>query len=250
MESELNKKDIQRVEFEMLSELDQVCRENNLIYSLAYGTVLGAIRHKGFIPWDDDIDIMIEIDNYQRFCDILQRKLPQKYFVYSYETNPNYEYLFARIGLRDFRHHQIHIDIFPMVGLPKSAYGRKVFSKLAYLTYRCYFIKMVNANTNYCKDPMKKRKVLLLKALLFLFPSRLFIYVYERLKNTFPISRSSYIYNFCGLYKYKEIISNLYMRDLVTMDFEGQKFPVPNDWDKYLTHMYGDYMTPKKTNYV
>lgn len=250
MGMEINKNNIQHIELEILIEMDKVCRENGLTYSLAYGTVLGAARHKGFIPWDDDIDIMVDIDSYQYFCKAMQYKLPNKYFIYSYKTSPNYEYLFNRIGLRDVKHNQIHIDIFPMVGLPQSKYGRRIFSKVAYLTFRCYFVKMVDVRNNYKNEPAKRRISLLSKVVLFMFPQSLFIWIYEKLQKAFPISESEYLYNFCGLYKYKEIISKSYLSNLVYMDFEEQQFPVPENWHQYLVHMYGDYMTPKKSNYV
>lgn len=245
-----NLKEIQKMELDMLIEMDRVCRENDLTYSLAFGTVLGAVRHKGFIPWDDDIDIMVDIDHYKSFCKVLQDKLSNKYFVYSYETNSGYEYLFSRIGLLNKTHLDFHIDIFPMVGTPKSMLGRKIFSKVAYLIYRCYFVKKINVNINHKNKPNKKKLALLLKIILFVFPAKLFIWLYEKLSKAFPIDKSNYLYNFCGLYKYKEIIPKSYLNDLIYMEFENNPFPVPKEWDPYLRHMYGDYLTPKMSNYV
>jgi lipopolysaccharide cholinephosphotransferase len=250
MECGMNETMIQKAELEMLVEMDQVCREYNLTYSLAYGTVLGAVRHKGFIPWDLDIDIMVDIDSYQHFCDVLQSKLSERYAIYSYRTRPGYEFLFSRLGRSDRRHDELYIDIFPMVGLPKSPSGRKLYSKLAYFIFRGYFLKKVDARANYKEEPAKRRIALLAKVVLFAIPPILLIRCYERLQKTFPINGSMYIYNFCGLYKHKEIMLKSFLVDRVTMDFEGHLFPVPKEWDRYLTHIYGDYMTPRKTNYV
>lgn len=72
--------DIQKCEFEILVAIDKVCRENKIIYMLSSGTLLCAIRHKGFIPWDDDIDIMMTIDNYKKFLKIGQKALGDKFF--------------------------------------------------------------------------------------------------------------------------------------------------------------------------
>jgi len=245
-----NLKEIQKMELDMLIDMDKICRENNLTYSLAFGTVLGAVRHKGFIPWDDDIDIMVDIDNYKRFCKVLRDKLPDKYFIYSYETNSKYEYLFSRIGLLNSTHLNLFIDIFSMVGTPRSIFGRKLFSKAAYLIYRCYFVKKVNVNNKYKNKPNKKNKALFFKIILLIFPSKLFLWLYEKLSKAYPTDKSNYLYNFCGLYKYKEIIPKSYLYDLTYMEFENCPFPVPKEWDQYLKHMYGDYLIPKMSNYV
>lgn len=242
--SDLN--DVQKVELEMLVEVDRLCRQNDLKYYLAYGTALGAVRHKGFIPWDSDIDIVVDIDNYKRFCEVMENRLVDKYCIYSYETDPKYEELFARIALKYERHHKIHIDVFPMVGAPVTRSGRKLFSVIAYLIYRCYFVKKVDVNINYKNRPRKRKLALILKKLLFPLPSEFFIWLYEKLSKTFPFSKSDYIINFCGSYRYKEIIPKSYLGEPVYMEFEGHKLPVPQEWDKYLTQLYGNYLVPRR----
>jgi len=137
----MSTKEIHNLELEMLIEMDMICKKYNLNYYLAYGTLLGAVRHKGFIPWDTDIDIIVDIDSYERFCEILQNELSTKFYLSSPRTNKNYESLKARIHLKNSEHRKIHIDIFPMVGAPQSKIGQKIFSKIAYINYRCYFRK-------------------------------------------------------------------------------------------------------------
>ena len=250
MECEFSEKEIQDMELEMLMDMDRVCRKNHMKYSLAFGTVLGAVRHKGFIPWDLDADIMVDIDSYRHFCDVLQNGLPDKYLVYSYWNLPQYEYLLARVGLKDQGHRDIHVDIFPMVGTPKTDAGRKLYARTAYLLFRFYFLKKIKAGENYRDEPRKRRIARILRVILFPFPAGLFLRISERLQRAFPVVGSEYLYNFCGLYKYKEIIPSAYYLDLTDLEFEGYRLPVPVNWDGYLTQMYGDYMTPRKTNYV
>ena len=159
----LNIREIHNLELEMLLEMDRICKTHNLNYYLAYGTLLGAVRHKGFIPWDTDIDIIVDIDSYQRFCDILQRELSTKYCLSSTKTNKNYDSLKARIHLKNYDHRIIYIDIFPMVGVPRGKLCQRIFSKIAYINYRCYFIKKVKPNINYKYNIMKRIIVNILK---------------------------------------------------------------------------------------
>jgi len=240
-------KKVQRKELEMLIEVDRVCRKNGLTYYLAYGSVLGAIRHKGFIPWDSDIDIIVVTENYNKFCEILQKELTDKYCINSTKTDSTYELLFARIGLRDKKHHRIHIDIFPLAGAPKSRLGRKIFSKIAYLNYKCFYAKKISVNNKYIN---RKKLAIVAKIILLPFPSKLFIWIFNRLSTMFPVKEADILCNICGSYGYKELIPKSYFGNPVYMDFEGYKFPVPKEWDKYLRHIYGDYMIPKKDNYI
>lgn len=246
----MNERLMQEMELKMLTDMDRICREHGLSYSLAYGSVLGAVRHKGFIPWDLDIDIMVGIAEYETFCRVLREQLPPEYVLYSYRTDPAYEFLFSRIGLLHGRHDDLYLDIFPMVGWPGSPTLQRVFAKLAYGIYRGYFLKKIDAKVNYSHDPRKRRIATVAKCLLALVPPRLFSFLYEKLQLAFPLEKSVYVYNFCGIYGTKEIMPKGYLTDLMELEFEGQLFPVPRDWDSYLTHIYGDYMTPRKTNYI
>jgi lipopolysaccharide cholinephosphotransferase len=239
---------VQKAELEMLIEMNRICKENGLTYYLAYGTLLGAVRHKGFIPWDSDVDIMVEADKYTEFCNVIKNNISDKYFLYSIETNHNYEELFARIGLKNNLHQTIHIDIFPLAGAPKKNIAKKLFSKIAYLNYRSFFVKKVDVNVNYKSRPKKRIQAILVKLILFLVPSNLFVWVFKKLCTAYPIKDSDTVCSICCSGGYKELFPKDYLSEPVYMNFEGHKFLVPREWDKYLTRMYGDYMTPRKTN--
>lgn len=241
---------MQEAELQMLIEVDKICRENGLAYYLAYGTALGAVRHKGFIPWDSDLDIAVDTDSYAKFCQAINDNISGKYCVYSIETDRNYEELFARIGLKNNPYHEIHLDIFPLAGAPKTAFLKKLFARLAYINYRCFFVKRVNVNVNFKKRPGKKRQAILAKLVLSLIPAGFFVWVYKTLSKAYPLEQADTLCNICGAYGYKELFPKTFFGEPEYLEFEGHKFPVPKEWDKYLSHIYGDYLTPRKINYV
>lgn len=243
-------KSIQKQELDMLIEVDKICKKSNLKYFLGYGTVLGAIRHKGFIPWDTDIDILVEIDHYKQFCETIYKNIDSKYELKSIDTDPIYDSLKARVCLKGQLHNLIHIDIFPMVGSPKSTIMKKIFSKISYLNYRCYFVKKVNPNINYSNNKKKRILAFIAKFLLLPIPANIFVKIFYKLSTLYSITESNYLYNICGSYGLKEFIPKEWFEETIYADFEGYKFPIPKEWDKYLTHIYGDCMTPKKQNYV
>ena len=120
-----NIKEMQKIELEMLLEVDRICKKFNIRYFLIAGTLLGAIRHKGFIPWDDDIDIIIPLNDYIKFCKVAEKELNKNYFLQNYKTD------FTAMWYTKIRknnttaiqanhknklHHQgIWIDIFPLI---------------------------------------------------------------------------------------------------------------------------------------
>ena len=248
MEDSINKSSIQLMSLNMMMEMDRICKKNDLKYYFAYGTVLGAVRHKGFIPWDDDIDIIVDIDNYKRFCDIIRHEIPEDYVLYSADQDLNYDSLKARISIRKYFHHIIHIDIFPIVGVPKSETGRKLFCNICHILYRSYFVKKVNINVNYKGNKKKRIITLIVKLMLKPVPARLIKFIFHKLSTLYHIKESDIIYNICGCYGYKELIPKEYIGEPVLLEFEGLALPAPEKWDAYLTHLYGDYMTPIQGN--
>src|SRR5690625_4673316 len=97
-----------KIQLEILIELDRVCRENNIKYALYFGTLLGAVRHKGFIPWDDDIDVVMTREEYDKFCKIQKSKLGESYFFQNYETDPKFFRSFGRLRKNDTLYVQRH----------------------------------------------------------------------------------------------------------------------------------------------
>lgn len=119
-----------------MKDIDRICREHGLKYYLHAGTLLGAFNHKGFIPWDDDVDISLLREDYEKLCDILQQEYADRYFLHNYETDPNYSNnraVLRVLGTRVIHHHEnpdsihteIGVDLVPLDSVPDGKLARK-----------------------------------------------------------------------------------------------------------------------------
>jgi len=244
--SNMDNKKMQQEQKNMLLEIDRICSKYDINYSLAYGTLLGAVRHNGYIPWDTDTDIIISADDYKILCNKLVKHMDKKYVVHSIDYDDSYEFLMPRIGLSNVPHKWMHLDIFPMVGVPDNKVMQKLFIVIAYLIKKGYFIKKVNTKINYKNQPRKKWIANLAKVVLLPIPTKFFYNSFQKMKTKYPMKHSETICNICGSYGRRELLPKSYLEDQIKQEFEGSCFPTPKAWDDYLTQMYGDYMTPRK----
>lgn len=239
-------REMQLLQFEMLKELDRICKKYNIPYSLAYGTLLGAVRHKGYIPWDTDTDIIVGIEDYDFLCQKLSEELKGDLKVYYIRNYKDKGPLLARIGMKDESTKWMHLDLFPMVGAPNNKIRQKIFMYKALLNKKIYFFKKVDIRNNYKNNILKKLLASLIKTLCLPIPSKV-IYKYDKkLKNKYKVKGSSYLYNLYGSYKMREFIPKSFFENRIQLQFEDKDFSVIKEWDEYLTQVYGDYMIPKK----
>lgn len=246
---------VQLVQLEMLIEIDRICKNNNIKYQLYSGTLLGAVRHKKFIPWDDDLDICLLRKDYDRLIKILPDELSSKYFIQTHETDRNYVHAFARIRknntlmLQSYykeidMNHGIFIDIFPMDKIMPNTFMGKIQYFSLYSIRGIKFLKVIGICRN--TDSKYKRH---LKLFFHLILKPLHIQYFNNLEAKIArmFSDKQTIYSthlseagkqFYHPYK----IVNEHFYDTIDMEFEGHIFPAPRKYDEVLTSIFGDYM--------
>lgn len=249
---ELSLKDIQRTELDLLLAFDGVCAEQGLRYSLGGGTLLGAVRHKGFIPWDDDIDVMMPRPDYEeflRFCKIN----PVGFDLEAYDTVEGYNSLFARVSdpntvildeLSELPYETgIGIDVFPIDGLGKTEkQAKKIFHKTDLnreLLNAAGWKKFFRSKTH--SIVIEPIRFVMFAMSRFSDPKKLIAKI-EKENKKHPFEGSSFAGCVCGSYREKEIMKTETFENYVDMDFEGHRLKAIRNYDEYLTKHYGDYM--------
>ena len=241
--------EVKAVELEMLAEVDRFCRENDIRYSLAFGTLLGAIRHHGFIPWDDDIDIMLPRGDYERFLREYPRRSDRRYRIVSFRNKPNYWYGFAKIAdpetlLRENASDEptgVYIDIFPIDGMSandrRQDFWHRVEHSIRGLAVYKFACDMEPYRDVVRKHPLRR---LLARLLPGRFIHRLADSVPRRL---FPFHRSRLAGCWLSFYGWRrERLPRELFEDFTDVAFETLTVRSVCRWHDYLTKVYGDYM--------
>lgn len=252
MEADILRK-VQLVQLEMLYEIDRVCRENGISYFLHCGTFLGAVRHKGFIPWDDDLDVGMLRADYDRFRAIAPEKLKANYCFQDWHTDETYALPFGKLRKKNtyyleaksapLAENGFYVDIFPVDYAPKGEKEREALkNKLLHL----FRVKLMKSGfTPWMEEDRvnwKKR----IGYLPYRLASRLvsqqwLIRHYDALVAAVPENEEMYEQSALSKPNY---FQRKWLLDLTDYPFEDGTFPGPRDYDACLTSLYGDYMTP------
>ena len=245
---EVSQQDYKQSVLGILIEVDKYCRENNIEYFLTGGTLLGAVRHQGFIPWDDDIDICMKRNDYEKFCSTFHSK---KEFIelLTLENNKKYYHASAkvvdnRIRLQEYLHSAseigAYIDVFPMDYLnctyeDASRYleKRTVFDVIRGICH----VELSNSR------PFYKNLVIVLSRVIYPFSLRFDAKRKDKRNKKYISNEPTEIMaNLYGAWGRREITEAVYFERAVEMPFEGNLFFAPIGYDEYLHGVYGDYM--------
>lgn len=226
---------------DILLEVDRICKKNDIPYWLSSGTLIGAMRHDGFIPWDDDLDIEMMRKDYLRLMKILPAELPDWLALQNDETDPNYFYFYAKVRDRRsklleqnaydrmWKEQGIYIDIFPMEQHP--IWLHKLTEKTVGHMYKVW-----RTSTDDKKAIRKVRRIFDFNNR-FLFPLfRGLLSILSPLTSSLLPLTSAMGIPFHNPRFAKEIFP------LTTHVFEGHQLPVPHDADAHLRHIFGNYM--------
>lgn len=248
----LDIRSVQLKQLELLKELSTFCDVNNIQFFLIGGTAIGAVRHKGFIPWDDDIDIGMLRADYTKFLELYKNESNNKFFLQTNETDIAYPMLFAKlryngttfiepgtekIGSR--MHQGIFIDIFPLDYISSN----NVLSKMHYYLISLFISIASTYGGNYPKSKIKRvAKYLYSKAFIFVLGKKGLEKLAHKVATLKTRKKTNCIINFFGRHGLKEMVEIDIFGEGNEMEFEGSSYPLPKRYNDYLTKIYGDYM--------
>lgn len=242
----LNLQDEQRISLEIMLDVHNFCINNGIRYSLGYGTMLGAVRHKGFIPWDDDIDILMMRDDYEKFLSTYQSK---RYYVINHNRENNYilpyakvvdgETLQINVWMPNFKS-GLGIDIFPVDYLGESwSDAKKIFANKRFWNY-LYLLKVINIRW---RGIFKTAFILLSKVVLLPISKSYLCEKLESFAKTDNLSKSGFWgvvtpndADLHGVFEYE------FFKDISNIEFEGHQLLCLSNTRAFLSKVYGDYM--------
>lgn len=249
--TELTSSEVKEYIYDILKYFHEICVREDIEYSLCYGTLLGAVRHQGFIPWDDDIDVCLKRSEYEKLIKILENEENSRYKVLHLYNNDSYFYNFAKLvdcntSIIEEKYNPIdgyglYIDIFPLDTCPGE---EKKFNKYVKKINMLSAFKSVSVTKNFKKDIMTTSGIL--KLILFPFakiPGRKFwCKKIEKQLMKYRNSNTGYMCCMTEHPKYSEIMSCAELDETSEILFENGYFKSFKDSVLYLKRRYGDYM--------
>lgn len=238
--------DLQRKEFELLKCFTEICDRLSIKYYLVCGSALGAVKYKGFIPWDDDVDVAMLRPDYERFLNEAPQYLPEEFFLQTCYSDADYPNIFAKIRNSNTTYieksasklninHGIYIDIFPLDGYPENPRSRRRLERNKYIYRRLLSLAF---------RPDKGWKKLIVYPLRFILlrkQTASLVRKYEKLITAYPIENSQILANHGNWQGKKDYAPKSWFGEGIYAEFEGLKVRIPTEYEAYLRKKYGEY---------
>lgn len=253
---------LQLCQLDLALEVKRICEKHKINYFLIGGTLLGAVRHGGFIPWDDDLDIGMLRKDYNYFVNICGNELDSRYFLQVSQTDRDYGFAFAKIKINNTEfieevakdnqsHKGIFIDIFPFDNMPNDVKDQRLQSKKVRL-----FRNLLISKCGYNHWNKNDKLMNVLKRFIFYITkpiSKKFLFNQViRAETKYNELDCENVINLEGSYQYREFLSIACVQQTKLYNFEGYQFSIPSYPEIYLKNLYGDYMKlppeEKRTN--
>ena len=256
--------ELKSLQLDMLREIKHICEKNSLRYYLCGGTLLGAIRHKGYIPWDDDIDIIMPRSDYMKFHKLFNTEAKPYYRFRSVFNERDWDSTFAKVeDTRTVKKYNsfnekvlvgVCIDVFPTDGAPSSILARRLFwfvqnllARIAYLstqkfTISQHYVDLEEKHTGLKTVLRTFIKFMMIPLAKLTRPFQLFKFV-NLLAMRYDVDKTKYIgVSTFPHYGYRECIKGRPFLKMRNRSFEGELFGTPDNYEEYLSNLYGDYM--------
>lgn len=254
MECKNQVRKLQLLELKIAEEIKRICEKNNIKYFLMWGSLLGAVRHGGFIPWDDDMDFGMLREDYDRFIEVCKTDLDKRFFIQTWDTDPEYPFAYAKIRLVETHfienfsqsskmNNGIFVDVFPFDNVPHSAFAKCVQGIKYYACTRILWIKKGMGKSMQNESFIKRMKYNVFLLVSKPFPYKIVKKRFKQIQIRYNKTKEENIVPAWNAYR-KMIIRREWAENLEHIQFETTKFPAFKKKEDFLTYTYGDYMTP------
>ncbi len=243
---------LQLIQTKIVADIDEICKQKKLKYYMIGGTLLGAVRHKGFIPWDDDIDLVMYRDDYNKLINyiITDSKYSEKYFVQTFKTDKYYTRYIAKIRLNNTTliesyleksqsNNGIYIDIFPLdYSKRNNSLGLKF---RGYIIRWLFAYKTLRNGINITNSKTKKFIRFCFRWITFLIPQKFVNWLFDYVCTKDNKKDCKYTTNFASHFKWKkQMFLNEVYGEGKKLEFEGYLFNAPNNYEEILKRLYGN----------
>ncbi len=245
---------LQKIELENLDVLMDICKRHNLRYYLIGGSLIGVLRHQGFIPWDDDIDVGLPRADYNKFVEIAAKEIPEYMDIKTMTSDPNYKCYFTRLINNKKKIYWDHgqytakigiwMDVFPLDGLPNGAFARKLHVFNVNVHKALYKFTQLNYITTNKERPFSERFLIGFARVTHigkLIDADKALQKLDKTLQKYDYDKQDWAWNFSGCYGKREIVPKIQLGGARTGTFEKRTVSIPENSEDYLTNIYGSW---------